>query len=100
MMQKCLMAATRNWVGATLSFISLIKLFGSTGLADTAQKYFEARIRAEGIKSRSQQDARVKSLAVAFVEPIHRLIRIAAQAQSVDTRAVPAIELLKGFCIA
>jgi hypothetical protein len=36
----------------------------------------EARVGAERIEARPQQDARVKSLFVGFFEPIHRLIRI------------------------
>jgi hypothetical protein len=40
------------------------------------QKAFKARVRAEGIKPRSQQDARVKSVFVAFFKLIHGLIRI------------------------
>ena len=39
-------------------------------------KILEARIRAQGIESRPQQDARVKSLLVAFLKPIHGLIVI------------------------
>jgi hypothetical protein len=39
-------------------------------------KVLEARVGAKGIEARPQQDARVKSLFVAFFEPIHGLIRI------------------------
>src|ERR1700739_1832114 len=44
--------------------------------ADTAYQVFEARVRAERIEAWPQQDARVKSLPVAFFQPIHRLILI------------------------
>src|SRR6266446_2654051 len=40
------------------------------------EKVFKARVRAERIEARPQQDAWVKSLFVAFFEPIYGLIRI------------------------
>src|SRR5436309_14341649 len=39
---------------------------GSTREADTVQKVFKARVRAQRIEARPQKDARVKSLFVAF----------------------------------
>ena len=50
---------------------------GSAREADTVQKVFKARVRAQRIEARPQKDARVKSLFVAFFEPIYSLIRIA-----------------------
>ena len=39
-------------------------------------KLLESRIGAEGIEARSQEDTRIKSLFIAFFEPIHGLIHI------------------------
>ena len=49
---------------------------GSAREADTVQKVFKARVRAQRIEARPQQDARVKSLFVASFEPTHGLIRL------------------------
>jgi hypothetical protein len=49
---------------------------GSTREADTAHKVLKARVRAESIEARPQQDARVKSLFVGYFKPIHGLISI------------------------
>jgi len=49
---------------------------GSTRDADTAHKVFKARVRAERIEARPQQDAWVQSLFVGCFEPIHGLISI------------------------
>jgi hypothetical protein len=57
-------------------FALLIKFSGSTREADAAQKIFKARVRADRIEASPQQDARVKSLLIAFFEPIHSLIGI------------------------
>ena len=45
--------------------------------ADAALEIPKARIRAERIESRPNQDARIEPLDIAFLEPRHRLIRIA-----------------------
>jgi hypothetical protein len=57
-------------------FVLVIKFPALTREADTAHKVSKARIGAEGIESWSQEDTRIKSLFVAFFEPIHGLIRI------------------------
>src|ERR1700747_239884 len=46
------------------------------GQANAVHKVLKARVGAERIEARSQQDSWVKSLFVAFFEPIHGLIRI------------------------
>jgi len=48
----------------------------SPGKANAAQKVLEARVGAEGIEARPEQDAGVKSLFEAFFEPSHGLICI------------------------
>src|SRR5262249_47134342 len=56
---------------------SLIKFLDSTRETNTAHKNLKARVRAERIEARPQQDAWIKALFVGFFEPIHRLIVIA-----------------------
>ena len=46
----------------------------SLGKTNAVQKVLEARVGAEEIEGRPEQDAVVKLLFVAFFEPIHRLI--------------------------
>src|ERR1700687_4758996 len=48
----------------------------SPGKANAAQKVLEARVGAEGIEARPEQDAWVKSFFETFFEPIHSLFRI------------------------
>jgi len=56
--------------------VLVIKFPGSTREADAAHKVLKARVGAEGIEARTQEDNWIKSIFKAFFEPIHGLVRI------------------------
>src|ERR1700688_2913331 len=62
---------------ASAAIDSIGNLLNSSREADTAQQILESSVGPQGIKSRAQQDGWVESRLIGFVQPVHRMVRIA-----------------------